>query len=236
MRPSADRAFDVRPRTLRSAWSRAAALAASLCALGCGAPALTPPDAAVRAYAEATARGDSAALHAMLSEEARRGLTLEELRARVGDAKAELAEHGALALRTIELDASRADAAVSPPLEIRADALLDGGARASLTLEDGGFAIDDGDLLPTRARSPVAVLARLRAALARRDYAALVRLLSPTSARALEESLGSLVEGLDQPDALLIDERGDGAVVRVPGGHVVRLRREGGAWFVDDLR
>jgi hypothetical protein len=232
MRPTVARAFDARPRTQR--W--AASLAVSVCAFGCGAPALTPPDAAVRAYAEATARGDAAALHGMLSEEARRGLTAEEVRARVGDAKAELAEHGALALRAIDLDARQADAAVSSSLVVRADVPLDGGSRASLTLEEGAFAIDDGELVPTRARSPIAVLARLRAALARRDYAALVRLLSPTSARALEESLGSLVEGLDQPDALLIDERGDGAVVRVPGGHVVRLRREGGAWFVDDLR
>jgi len=233
---SAARALDVRPRTLRALASRVWPIVATLSALGCGAPALTLPDAAVRAYADATARGDAAALYAMLSEEARLGLTAEEVGARVGDAKAELAEHGALALRTIELDARQADPAVASSLEVRAEAAIGGGSRASFTLEDGAFAIDDSELLPTRARSPVALLARLRAALARRDYAALVRLLSPTSARALEESLGSLVEGLDRPDSLPIDERGDGALVRVPGGHVVRLRREGGVWFVDDLR
>ena len=53
--------------------------------------------------------------------------------------------------------------------------------------------------------------------------------------RALEDDMRSLVEGLEEPDGLDVEVTGDSAIVNVPGGHLVRLRREGGVWHVEDF-
>jgi len=47
--------------------------------------------------------------------------------------------------------------------------------------------------------------------------------------------LRSLVEGLENPETLDVKVSGDNAVVVVPGGHQVKLRREAGVWRVQDF-
>ena len=71
--------------------------------------------------------------------------------------------------------------------------------------------------------------------LARRSYAGLMRVLSPATRRRSRTTCARLVEGLDAPDTLPVQVTGDSAVVSVPGGHLVKLRREGGVWRVDDF-
>jgi len=44
-----------------------------------------------------------------------------------------------------------------------------------------------------------------------------------------------LVLGLERPDTLSPSVTGDTATVVVPGGHRVRLRRDGGVWRVEDF-
>ena len=43
------------------------------------------------------------------------------------------------------------------------------------------------------------------------------------------------MEGLENPDTLDVKVSGDNAVVSVPGGHQVKLRREAGVWHVQDF-
>jgi hypothetical protein len=47
--------------------------------------------------------------------------------------------------------------------------------------------------------------------------------------------LRALVTGLERPDTLQVQTNGDAASVNVPGGHHVRLKREGGIWRVQDF-
>jgi hypothetical protein len=62
-----------------------------------------------------------------------------------------------------------------------------------------------------------------------------MRVLSPATRAAVEADLRSLVSGLEKPETLQVQTNGDSATVQVPGGHRVRLKREGGIWRVDDF-
>jgi hypothetical protein len=70
---------------------------------------------------------------------------------------------------------------------------------------------------------------------ARRSYAGLVRILTPSARASLEQDLRGLVTGLERPDTLPVETRGDEASASVPGGHHVKLKREGGLWRVEDF-
>jgi hypothetical protein len=62
-----------------------------------------------------------------------------------------------------------------------------------------------------------------------------MRVLSPATRAAMENDLRALVEGLNEPGTLPVKANGDAAVVNVPGGHQVKLKREGGVWRVEDF-
>ena len=51
----------------------------------------------------------------------------------------------------------------------------------------------------------------------------------------MENDLRSLVDGLNEPETLEVKVTGDGALVPVPGGHQVKLKRDSGVWRVDDF-
>ena len=62
-----------------------------------------------------------------------------------------------------------------------------------------------------------------------------MRVLSPRTRAMIEQDLRSLVDGLDDPETLPVHVTGDSASVAIPGGHHVRLKRDGGVWRVDDF-
>jgi hypothetical protein len=71
--------------------------------------------------------------------------------------------------------------------------------------------------------------------LARRSYAGLMRVLSPATRAAVENDVRSFVDGLSDTGSLPVQVTGDAALVSVPGGHQVKLKREGGVWRVEDF-
>jgi hypothetical protein len=190
---------------------------------GCGGSSIPDPREAAHSYAEAAERGDADAIYEMLSESGQRALSRDEVREMVAEEKQEL------------VDQARAITAPGVVVKARATVRFADGERASLDLEDGEFRVTAADALPAGARTPTQALEQLRRVLARRSYAGLVRVLSPTTRAAIENDLRSLVEGLEDPEGLEVEVRGDGAVIQVPGGHEVRLRREGGIWYVEDF-
>ena len=209
------------PRAL--AWLAILALPGSGAVLGCAHSDLPEPEAAAARYAEAAKRGDGDALYAMLTRAAQRSYGRAATRALVRDARAEL---------------RRKAVALSDPstrLTARARVRFADGEGAEFELEDGGFRIASAGTLPSGARTPAQALGELRGALARRSYASLLRVLSEDKRSALESDLRSLVTGLEQPDTLDIKVNGDAAEVRVPGGHLVKLKREAGVWRIDDF-
>ncbi len=191
--------------------------------VGCSRPAIPDPRSAVEAYAKALVRGDAETVYRMMTVESQRTYGRAGTRAMLADAREELGREGR--------------ALLAGPSETRTVARVRyvDGERAELVLEHGKLGIRAADVLPYAARTPEEALSSLRAALGRRSYPALVRLLSSESRSAAESDLRALVEGLGDPDTLDIRVHGEEADVVVPGGHTVKLKREAGVWRVRDF-
>lgn len=199
------------------------AVTASTLVVGCASRGVPDPKAAAQAYAKAAQDGDADALYAMMTESSQRSLGREGTQRAVADARDELREQAA--------------AVTGPGAETKqiARARFADGEEATLSLEDGAFRITSADALPAGARTPAQALDQLRRVLARRSYAGLMRVLSKETRASMERDLRTLVEGLERPEGLDVKVTGDRATVQITGGHVVRLRREGGLWTVDDF-
>ena len=198
-------------------------LALSGLAVGCAEARMPDPKLAAAQYAEAAKSGDSERIYALLSREAQRDFGHQGTHDLVQQAKAELG-HQAAAL-------------LAPGVKVQAAAEIsfDDGESALFELEDGGFRLSSLGTVPSRARTPAEALGDFRRALARRSYPALLGVLSPETRGALEGDLKSLVEGLENPETLDVKVSGDNAVVDIPGGHQVKLRREAGVWQILDF-
>jgi hypothetical protein len=189
----------------------------------CASTSVPDPREAATAYAAAAANGNADAIYGMMSESAQRARSKEEVRRIVADEKAELAEQGKAV--------GGSDARVEATARLR----YQDGEEAALELREGRYWVTASGALPGGARTPEEALDQLRRVVARRSYAGLMRVLSPTTRAMIEEDLRSLVEGLEKPDTLQVQVNGDAAVVAVPGGHHVKLRREGGTWRVENF-
>jgi hypothetical protein len=201
-----------------------AILALPFFASGCLVGRVPDPRDAAATYADAAQRGDADAIYDLLSEKGKRQLSREEVRRIVKDEKAELE------------GAAKALSAPGVVVKARARVRYADGEDTSLELDDQGtFRISGADALPSGARTPEQALEQLRRVLARRSYAGLMRVLSPTTRSAIEGDLRSLVTGLEHPEGLEVTVIGDSAQVAIPGGHEVKLKREAGVWHVDDF-
>jgi hypothetical protein len=201
----------------------AIALVLASLSIGCGGRAVPDPRDAARAYGEAAARGDAAALYAMMSDASRRDRSAADVVKVVADEHGELAEQGA--------SLAQGDARVRSTARLRfAD-----GEEAALDLANGRYGVTSAGALPGGGRTPEEALEQLRRVLARRSYAGLMRVLSPSTRAAVENDMRSFVDGLTEPGALPVRVTGDAAVVAVPGGHQVKLKREEGVWRIEDF-
>ena len=200
-----------------------AALAALPLLLGCASRQVPDPHAAAAAYAAAAARGDGATIYAMLSTPSREARSETQVTQMVAEEREELAE--------------QARALGGPDVRVEATARLRyaDGEEAALELRDGRYRVTAAGALPGGAKTPEEALDQLRRVLARRSYAGLMRVLSPATRASIEADLRALVDGLDRPGTLPVEVTGDTALVKVPGGHQVKLRRESGVWRIDDF-
>ena len=192
-------------------------------AVACAAPRMPDPKLAAMRYAEAARAGDSERIYALLSRQAQRDFGRRGTRQLVEQSKPELTRQGAALLSP--------GARVEALAEIR----FEDGESALLDLEGGTFRLSSLGTVPSQARTPSEALGDFRRALARRSYPALLGVLSLETRGALEGDLRSLVEGLEHPETLDVKVSGDNAVVVVPGGHQVKLRREVGVWRIQDF-
>lgn len=205
-----------------SPW-RALPFALGLPLLACGGNALPDPRVAAKEYADAVERGDSDAVYGMLTSDAKREYGREQVKTMIGGSQKEI------------LRAARAASAPDSRVEALATVRFADGEQAELAVEEGKFRVGSAGALPLGARTPSQALAELRQALARRSYPGILRVLSTESKSALENDMRSLVDGLEQPETLDVKINGDNAEVQVPGGHKVKLKREGGVWRVEDF-
>jgi hypothetical protein len=192
-------------------------------AVGCAEARMPDPKVVAARYAEAARSGDSERIYALLSREAQRDFGRQGTRELVQQAKAELGRHGSALL------------APGGQVQASAEIRFQDGESALFELEQGGFRLSSLGTVPSRARSPEEALGDFRRALARRSYPALLGVLARETRGALEGDLKSLVLGLENPETLDVKVSGDNAVVDVPGGHQVKLRRESGVWQILDF-
>ncbi len=196
-------------------------IAALIALAGCGGATLPSPQKTIDAYIGATKRGDHKTLHSLLSEHDRVRLSVSDVSSLVRENSAELR------------DAAAKFGGRSAITEATAQIEFEDGEKVTLDLEHGQFQIGSVGTLPGGSASPNQAIAELRRALSRRSYPALLRVLSPKARRMMEDMLRSLATGLAHPESLPIVENGDTAKVRIPGGHFVKLRREGNEWHVE---
>src|SRR5690606_2167908 len=111
------------------------------CVGGCAIRATVPePAPVVERYAEALERGDAEAIYALMSEESRRAMSLDDLRRVLAEQRAELKEHAAAL--------ASEDSVVTARAEVR----YDDGEIVALDLEEGGFRVTAADALPAAAK------------------------------------------------------------------------------------
>ncbi len=189
----------------------------------CGIGSIPDPKDAARDYAEAASRGDGNRIYDMMTSEGQKDRTREDVKHIVDSERQELADE--------------AKAVTAPSTRVQATATLrfDDGEETALELRGGRFWVTAAGALPGGAHTPEAALDQLRRVVARRSYAGLLRALTPRTRAMIEQDLRSLVEGLENSDTLSVHVTGDSASAVVPGGHHVRLKREGGVWRVDDF-
>jgi hypothetical protein len=198
-------------------------MALSFLVAGCAASSVPDPRDAARVYARAATRGDTDALYRMMTMASRHLQTESALQTIVASERADLAEQG--------------QALAAPDVRVDATARLHyaDGEEAALELRDGRYWVTAAGALPGGGRTPEEALEQLRRVLARRSYDGLMRILSPSTRSAVENDVRGLVDGLGEPGQLPVKVSGDVAVVGVPGGHQVKLKREEGVWRVEDF-
>ncbi len=212
---------------LLGAWRQGRAFAlpwvCAALATGCSTRSMPDPRDAAQEYAEAAARGDADAVYELMTEDAQRTHGRKGTKRLVSENRVELGR--------------RAKALQAEGAKVRAIAVVryPDGEMASLEVQDGRFFVSSAGALPAGARTPAQALDELRQVLARRSYSGLMRVLTADTRSALDSDLRSLVDGLEEPDTLDVEVKGDTAVVTVPGGHLVRLKREEGVWRVQDF-
>lgn len=204
---------------MRSAFVLLVACACTACGIG----SIPDPKDAARDYAEAASRGDGNRIYDMMTSEGQKDRTREDVKHIVDSERQELA------------DEAKAVSAPSTRVQATATLRFDDGEETALELRGGRFWVTAAGALPGGAHTPEAALDQLRRVVARRSYAGLLRALTPRTRAMIEQDLRSLVEGLENSDTLSVHVTGDSASAVVPGGHHVRLKREGGVWRVDDF-
>jgi hypothetical protein len=190
---------------------------------GCTGHAVPDPKSAADDYAAAASRGDADAIYEMMTTSAQKSRSRDDVRRLVKEQRGELSEQAKLV--------TARDARVEATARLR----YEDGEEAQLELRDGRFWITSSGALPGGSRTPEQALDQLRRVLARRSYAGLMRVLTPSTRAAIEQDLRSLVLGLERPETLHVQVSGETAVVTVPGGHTVKLKRDAGVWRVDDF-
>lgn len=198
-------------------------LVACVACAACASQEVPDPRGAANEYAAAASRGDADAIYGMMTIAAQKERSRDDVRSIVKGERAELVEQG------------RALSAKDARVEATARMRFEDGEETALELKEGRFWVTSAGALPGGARTPEQALDQLRRVLARRSYAGLMRVLSPTTRAAIEQDVRALVSGLEKPDSLQVQVTGDNATVAVPGGHRVRLKRDGGVWRVDDF-
>lgn len=202
-----------------------------MCA-GCTARSVGTPQATLRSYTKALADDDARAAYQLFSPTLQRSLPYEEFEKQWRENGSERALQRQQILAQLSSRSSE--------LTERAELRLSQGSAVQLvaarTMVGKSWQLVDANLQAVAAGSPQDVLKLLLLAVEKRNYPALLRLLSTEERKALEAQLS---ERIDRLRAALvkptIDVRGDRARIEYDPRFFVDLVREGDSWRIADL-
>jgi hypothetical protein len=191
-------------------------------ALGCGSAstAIERPAATLVSYAQAVRDNDAEAAYALLDDEVREDVSLEDVERLMNENRAELADQAA------EVRALAGD------VEAEATVTLESGETVRLVLENGEWAIDGNVLGAPALRTPRDTVLALRRALQRRSLAGVERVLARQPRAEIAAEIERIVEETADELDLDVEMRGNRAVVKTTGGREIELVREAGEWKI----
>jgi hypothetical protein len=215
-------------------------VAAVVIALGCSATNATNPRSVLDAYAAALQDGRADDAYRMLSEDARRGITLEAFRTLVKQNKAEA------------LDLGKSLARPTDDPYVTATVPLSSGDTITLVLEDGRWRIDASALDFYSQATPRQAIVGFIRAFSRKRWDVLLKYVPDAHKEGLTEDRLKAAWGEGKPEGkrveevveavrqslatATIEETGDRATMAYGSAGTVLFVRERGAWKIEDLR
>ena len=206
---------------------RAAAIATLVLSSAGGCASAAPiegPEQTLDSYVAALRSGDAAAVYALLDQDTKDALTVEELAAVLADNRQEAAE------QADALDATR-DATLAAEARVPTRH----GETVVLLLEDGSWKLLGGVLGAPALRTPRDAVLALRRALERRSLPGVLRVLSRGTRAELETEMDRLLEDTEDELGLDYEIQGNEAVVTTSTGRRIVLSREAGEWRVVEV-
>jgi hypothetical protein len=221
---------------MRSALALAACVSALLALAGCAAQPAADPQSALHAYADALEQGRADDAYRMLSDEARRGISLEAFRRMVKDDPEQVRDIG------------RALARPTAPAVVTATITSPSGQELHLVLEGGRWRVDAASIDLYAQDTPRHAIQGFVRALDRKRYDIVLRFVPDGHKEGLDaEKLKAAWEGeekdeIEQVVAALkqalptgtIEETGDHASMPYGAG-TISLVREHGLWKIEDF-
>lgn len=219
---------------------RIAAMACALaCAIGCGA-AGSSPRSVLDAYAAALQDGRADDAYRMLSEDARRSISLEAFRTLVKQNKAEA------------MDLGKSLARPTDDPYVTATVPLSSGDTITLVLEDGRWRVDASALDFYSQATPRQAIVGFIRAFSRKRWDVLLKYVPDAHKEGLTEDRLKAAWGEGKPEGkrveevveavrqslptATIEETGDRATMAYGSAGTVLFVRERGAWKIEDLR
>ena len=201
-------------------------VATGLSLIGCAEPPrprVPEPGDAVRALAEAIERDDP---------DAALGLLVDGPVAADRERFGRLWKDNRTELLSLAEQLRGRDAAVRASAQVE----LDTGETVTVVLEDGRWRLAGGVLDAQALATPLDAVSALRRAILRRDLSGLLRALSQERRAAFAASFDRSVRSTADPLDLRVETHGEQAVVHTSDGGEIHLRRQGGRWYVVEVR
>lgn len=214
-----------------------AALALAPCWAACGPPKAEDPHSVLRSYAKALEEGRAEDAYRMLSEEARRGISLEAFRRMVKDNPQEVREI-----------AHALERPTATPV-VTATVTSSNGQELQLVLENGRWKVEATAIDLYAQDTPRHAIVGFLRAVERKRYDVVLKYVPDSHKEGLDanklkaaweghdkEEIEQVVSNLKQalPTAT-IEETGDRATMAYGPGATMQLVRERGLWKIEDF-
>ena len=192
--------------------------------VGCGTVKKTGPSDILRQYIGAVRANQPAKAYALLHDSVRRRMTKEEFVSRWKTVRDELGDQ-----------AAHLEKRLAKPLDVRAEVQFANGGQAKLRMAADGWRIHGGINVSFSTATPKETLRALLRAVKRRDYHAVMRLMSKSVREGLEKEIDDRVKRLGEGLTKSLIVEGGRATLKLGENFKIELVKEDGRWKVADF-